>query len=111
MRLIKIVMFSSSFLLLRCAIMGILLLSSSGFLYAQNTRFENYDLEPVQVNMSITNIDGKKAVQVSRDTAIQGADIPTFVRLNNTGDFSIPTSPLVSSQPRLMITLLACFLY
>ncbi|HLA58511.1 MAG TPA: family 16 glycoside hydrolase [Puia sp.] len=82
------IIFSSAFPSLRCAIMGVLLFSSSGALFAQDERFENYVLEPVKVNMSITNIDGKKAVRVTRDTAIQGADIPTFVRLNNTGDFS-----------------------
>ncbi len=81
-------MFSSAFPFLRGAITGILLLSSSGVLFAQDTRFENFDLKPVQVNMSVVNIEGQKAVRVSRDTAIQGADIPTFVRLNNTGDFS-----------------------
>jgi hypothetical protein len=81
-------MFLLTFPFLRGAITGILLLSSSGVLFAQNTRFENFDLKPVQVNMSVVNIEGKKAVRVSRDTAIQGADIPTFVRLSNTGDFS-----------------------
>ena len=81
-------MFSSAFPQLCGAIMGILLFSCSGSLFAQDTRFENYDLKPVQVNMSIINMEGKKAVRVSRDTTIQGADIPTFVRLNNTGDFS-----------------------
>ena len=59
----------------------------SAKLFAQDTLFENYRLEPVQVNMSITKIDGKKAIRVSRDTAIQGADIPTFVRLSNTDNF------------------------
>jgi Domain of Unknown Function (DUF1080) len=81
-------MFSSTFSLLRGAIMGILLLFSSCALFAQDTHFENYGLEPVQVNMTITNINGKKAVRVARDTAIKGADIPTFVRLNNTDSFS-----------------------
>lgn len=81
-------MFSSKFSPLRSAIMCIALFSSSGALFSQNTRFENYYLEPVQVNMTITNIDGKKAVQVRRDTTVQGADIPTFVRLNKTDDFS-----------------------
>jgi hypothetical protein len=81
-------MFSSTFTLLRGAVMGILLLLSSVFLFAQDTRFGNYGLEPVLVNMSVTNIDGKKAVRVSRDTAAKGADLPTFVRLKNTDDFS-----------------------
>src|SRR5690242_14000273 len=81
-------MFSSSFLRLRGAIMGLLLFSSSCFLFAQDTLFEGYKLKPVLVNMSITTIDGKKAVRVSRDTAAQGADAPTFVRLNNTDNFS-----------------------
>jgi hypothetical protein len=79
-------MLSSTFLQ-RGVIMGILLLSSSGALFAQDTRFENYDLEPVLVNMSITNIDGKKVVRVARDTATHGADLPTFVRLKNIDDF------------------------
>ena len=79
-------MFSSTFIL-RGTIMGILLLSSSDALLAQQMHFENYDLEPVLVNMSITNIDGRKAVRVSRDTASRGADMPTYVRLNNTDNF------------------------
>lgn len=54
---------------------------------SRDTLFDNYRLEPVQVNMSITNIDGRKALRVTRDTATKGADLPTFVRLNNTGDF------------------------
>jgi hypothetical protein len=81
-------MFSSTFPLLRGAIMGLVLLSSSAALLAQDTHFEKYDLEPVLVNMSITNIDGRKAVRVSRDTASKGADMPTFVRLNNTDNFT-----------------------
>jgi hypothetical protein len=87
-RLNRIMMSSSAFHLLRGAAMSILLLVSSSALLAQEMRFENFDLKPVQVNMSVTDIDGKKAVRVSRDTAVQGADIPTFVRLNNTADFS-----------------------
>lgn len=79
-------MFSSN--MLPRTMICILLISFSGALIAQSTRFENYSLEPVQVNMTITDIDGKKAVHVTRDTVIMGADIPTFVRLNNTGDFS-----------------------
>jgi uncharacterized membrane protein len=50
-------MFSSTFPLLRRAIMGILLLFSSGTGFGQDMRFENYELEPVLVNMSILNID------------------------------------------------------
>lgn len=80
-------MFSSNFPLLRCAIISIWLLLSCCRLFAQNTNFENYDLKPVSVKMSVTSIGGRKAVNVSRDTAIKGADIPTFVRLSNTGDF------------------------
>jgi len=81
-------MFSPSFPFLHGAIVVILLLCSSHTLLSQTTRFENYSLEPVQVIMSVTNIDGKKVVRVARDTATKGADIPTFVRLSNTGDFS-----------------------
>ena len=81
-------MFSSTFPQLRGVITVILLLSSSCFLFVQDEHFENYGLEPVQVKMSISKIDGRKAVRVFRDTATQGADIPTFVRLINTNDFS-----------------------
>jgi hypothetical protein len=77
-----------NFSLLRGMIMSILLLPSSCLLFGQDTLFENYGLTPVQVNMSVTKIAGKKALRVSRDTATQGADIPTFVRLKNTGHFS-----------------------
>ncbi len=78
----------STFPPLRGTIMGILLLLSFSFLCAQDMRFENYDLQPVLVHMSITSINGKKVVRVARDTATQGADIPTFVRLKNTDGFS-----------------------
>jgi hypothetical protein len=87
MPLKTIIMFSSIFPLLRSAFMSILLLSSSCFLCAQDTRFENYSLKPLLVNMSITTIDGKKAIRVARDTSTKGADLPTFVRLDNTDSF------------------------
>ena len=80
-------MFLSIFCLLRGTIIGILLLSSSSLVFAQERVFEKYNLEPVLVNMSVTNINGKKAVRVARDTATKGADLPTFVRLKNTDDF------------------------
>ena len=80
-------MFSSIFYLLRGMIISILLLSSSGWAFAQERVFEKYNLEPVLVNMSITNIDGKKAVRVARDTATKGSNLPTLVRLKNTDDF------------------------
>jgi hypothetical protein len=85
----------SSISYLRGAIMGLLLLSSSSFLFAQNTLYENHSLEPVLVNMSITNIDGKKAVRVSRDTATKGSDMPTFVRLKDTDNFSNGTIEVI----------------
>jgi hypothetical protein len=81
-------MLASIFPLLRGAVTGILLLSTSCFLFAQDTRFENYGLEPVLVNMSITTFEGKKVLRVARDTATKGADLPTFVRLKNTDSFS-----------------------
>jgi len=81
-------MYSSAFSLMRGMLTGVMLLGSSCFLFSQETRFENHSLQPVLVNMAITNIDGKKAVRVARDTTTQGADRPTFVRLNNTDDFS-----------------------
>ena len=81
-------MFSSKLPLRRGAVMGVLLSFASCSLYAQQTRFENHGLEPVLVNMSVTSIDGKQAVRVARDTATKGADMPTFVRLSNTEDFT-----------------------
>jgi hypothetical protein len=80
-------MLLSTFPLLRSAILTIFLFSSCT-LFAQETLFENYRLEPVLVNMSITNIDGRKAVRVSRDTASKGANMPSFVRLINTDNFT-----------------------
>lgn len=74
--------------LLRAATISLLLLLSSGFLYAQDTSFENYKLEPVRVHMSVTDVEGKKAVRVFRDTSVKGADLPTYVRLGNTENFS-----------------------
>jgi hypothetical protein len=81
-------MFPSIFLLIRRAVIALLLLSSSCYVFSQDTRFENYNLNPVLVNMSVTTIDGKKAVRLSRDTATKGSDLPTFVRLTNTDSFS-----------------------
>lgn len=78
-------MFTSN-LLRRLAIVA--LLSFPRLLPAQETRFEDHKLQPVQVNMSITELDGRKAVRISRDTTVKGADIPTFVRLSNIDDFS-----------------------
>src|SRR5215467_11265703 len=80
-------MSSSTFSILRSTIMCVLLLTSSQLLPAQDTLFEKHRLQPVLVTMSITKIDGKKAVRVSRDTASKGADMPTFVRLTNTDNF------------------------
>lgn len=77
-----------AFFLLRSAILSAVLPFLSNLAFGQATRFENYDLTPVQVNMSVTSIAGRQALRVSRDTATQGADIPTFVRLNNTENFS-----------------------
>jgi len=62
--------------------MGILLLCSSSLLLAQDTRFENYDLKPSFVNRSITDLDGRKVVRVSRDTTTKGGDQPTFLQVD-----------------------------
>ncbi|WP_235921163.1 family 16 glycoside hydrolase [Foetidibacter luteolus] len=80
-------MFLSTISLLRGTIMGMLLLLPCCMVFAQEVLFENHHLQPVLVNMSVTDIDGKKAVRVSRDTATKGSDLPTFVRLNNTDGF------------------------
>lgn len=80
-------MFLSILSLLRGTIISVLLLSSFSLVFAQERVFEKYNLQPVLVNMSITNINGKKAVRVARDTTTKGSDLPTFVRLKNTDDF------------------------
>ncbi|HET7003610.1 MAG TPA: hypothetical protein VFI33_19950, partial [Puia sp.] len=49
--------------------------------------FENYELQPVLVNMSVTKVEGRESLRIIRDTAAHGADLPTFVRLNNTENF------------------------
>lgn len=81
--------------LLRGTIICLLFSMTSSVLFAQETRFESYIIEPVLVNMSIATIDGKKAVRVSRDTSKPGADMPTYVRLNNTEGFSNGTIELM----------------
>lgn len=63
------------------------LLGVSIHVYSQNIDFENTLLKPIQVFMSLTEIEGKKAVRVTKDTSFKGADAPTFVRLDNTIDF------------------------
>jgi hypothetical protein len=78
----------STFTFFRSTILSMIFSGSSFFLYSQNTHFENYDLQPMQVKMSLTTLDGKKVVNVTRDTDVKGADIPTFVRLTNTDHFS-----------------------
>jgi hypothetical protein len=87
-RLNRIVLFSSGSLLLRRTIMFLLLLASSCALFSQDTHFENYELKPVLVHVTITNIDSMTAARVVRDSTAHGADLPTFVRLNNTDHFS-----------------------
>jgi hypothetical protein len=55
--------------------------------WSQNIDLSKTILKPIHVSMLLTEVEGKKAVRVTKDTSVQGADAPTFVRLDNTIDF------------------------
>jgi hypothetical protein len=60
----------------------ILLLYSNNFL-AQNIEFNKTKLIPVNVSMSLSEIDSNKVVRVIKNSAVKEVDAPTFVRLND----------------------------
>jgi hypothetical protein len=60
-----------------------LLLAITVQLSAQNAPLTAKDLIPVQVDMSITKIQGKTAVRVVKDSLVKLVDQPTFVKLNH----------------------------
>lgn len=59
----------------------VLFLSSQ--LFSQNIDLEKTILKPVHVSMLLTNIEGKKAVRVTKDSSVKDFDELTFVRLDN----------------------------
>lgn len=60
-----------------------LLISSFIRLSAQVIDLSKIILAPVQVSMSKVELDGHKAIRVTKDTAVKKVDEATFVRLND----------------------------
>jgi len=60
-----------------------LLLLITSQILAQNVPLTAKDLTAVQVNMSITKVQGRTAVRVVKDSTVKLFDQPTFVKLNN----------------------------
>jgi len=61
----------------------LLLLSSIIRLNAQVIDLSKIILAPVQVSMSKVELDGHKAIRVTKDTAVKKVDEATFVRVND----------------------------
>lgn len=61
-------------------IAGIVLSMTS---YSQTIAFDKSNLEPTQVYMSIEKMNDKKVVKVIMDSALRGADLPTFVKVKS----------------------------
>lgn len=59
----------------------ICLLLGSTNLYSQKVKFDEKELEAVNVSMSIERFMGKKVVKVVKDPAVKAVDEPTFVRI------------------------------
>jgi len=51
--------------------------------YSQTIAFDKSNLEPTQVYMSIEKMNDKKVVKVIMDSALKGADLPTFVKVKS----------------------------
>lgn len=50
-------------------------------LHAQSVSLDQYNLEPVQVYMSVEKFMGKAAVKVIKDSVVKEVDEPTFVKI------------------------------
>ena len=61
-------------------IAGIVLSMAS---YSQTIGFDKSNLEPTQVYMTIEKMNDKKVVKVVMDSALKGADLPTFVKIKS----------------------------
>jgi hypothetical protein len=61
-------------------IVGIVLSMNS---YSQTIGLDESNLQPIQVHMSIEKMNDKKVVKVVMDSALKGADLPTFVKVKN----------------------------
>src|SRR5688572_27091312 len=51
-------------------------------LHAPNINFDNNRLQPVNVYMSLEELNGEKVVKVIKDSSITKVDEPTFVKIN-----------------------------
>lgn len=59
------------------------LLLLNGVVQAQITKFRNYEVQPVSVQISTVKIMGKTALRAVKDSAVKAFDEPTYIRLNN----------------------------
>jgi hypothetical protein len=62
-------------------LIAFLLLSAPG-LYAQTINFNRNNCIPHKVTMSIEKLDGLEVIKVIKDSSVQGADEPTFVKID-----------------------------
>ena len=51
--------------------------------WSQAIGLDKSNLQPVQVHMSIEKMNDKKVVRVVMDSALKGADLPTFVKIKS----------------------------
>ena len=52
--------------------------------YAQVISMDKNNFEPVNVSMSMENITGKKAIRAIKDSNVQKADEPTYIKIKGT---------------------------
>jgi hypothetical protein len=65
-----------------CIVFACMLLLN-GVVQAQITKFRNYEVQHVSVQMSTVKIMGKTALRAVKDSAVKAFDEPTYIRLNN----------------------------
>ena len=63
-------------------VLGSYLILHSTYLHSQTVKFEKTNLQPVNVSMSIEQLKGRQVVRVIKDSTVNAADQPTFVRIN-----------------------------
>ena len=67
----------------KICIVFVCLLFLNGVVHAQITKFRNYEVQPVSVQMSTVKIMGKTALRAVKDSGVKAFDEPTYIRLNN----------------------------
>lgn len=65
-------------------LLSVLLIITSNNLLSQNISFTQSNLEPVQVFMNLSELDGKQVVRVRKDPSIKEVDEPTYVKVIGT---------------------------